>query len=112
MNTPDRPAKQTFRRTLSQVRQLVPRGRRGRWVLLATLSVVAAGIEAISGLLIYGILELVQGGESRVGDLLERAVETVVPTASNTQAATVLTMVVVPVLYAIFYRAKAPTTQA
>lgn len=86
MNTPDKPAKQTFRRTLSQVGQLVPRGRRGRWVLLAALSVVVAGIEAISGLLIYGILELVQGGESRVGDLLEQAVATVAPTASNTQA--------------------------
>lgn len=100
--TPDRDAKRSFRRTLTQLRGLVPRGRRRRWALLALLAAVSAVVEAIGGLLIFGVLDLVQGGESRVGNTLEQAIRNVAPALSDSRL-----MIVLLVLVASFFVARA-----
>ena len=80
--------KTSFRRTLGQLGRLVPKGRRSRWWILAGFSLIAAVIEAVGGLLIFGVLELVQGGDSTVGEQVESIVQSFLPDASDSQVLT------------------------
>jgi len=85
MTTQDPISTSSFRTTIGQLSQLIPRGRRGRWVLLASFSVFAAAIEAIGALLVFSVLALVQSEESGIGPGLLKLLQGLFPSASESQ---------------------------
>lgn len=91
--SPFETGKGSVRDTFRKFGALAKKGRRWRWVLLALFSAFAAGLEAIGGLLIFGVLELVQGGDSSVGSFLENAVGAVLPSASDSEVAIAILIV-------------------
>lgn len=77
-------------RPLARFLALVPPHRRGRWGILMFLSVLAAFLEAAGGLLIFGVLGLVQEGDSTVGELLTDFIQTVLPNLPDSDVNLVL----------------------